>query len=140
MVRVKLRYLLVKIHSETKIKASELTWKNLEKEIIAALFSLHGDYGVAQCRQWLQVKYVDPELGVAIVRCGRPQFLLVSTAMTTIISLQKTPITLRVCHVSARTTGVIDALTQRVRLDEATGEANQKVLSKVEMDMGNIGF
>eukprot|EP01134_Creolimax_fragrantissima_P001162 CFRG1162T1 len=83
---------------------------------------MHGDYGIAICQQWLQVKHVDIALSVAVVRCGRQQLSLVSSALSTVVGILKTPVTLRICHVSARVDGIINAVMKRVQQASGTTE------------------
>lgn len=104
MVRIKHRYLLIKIlyperakpqdqrpdtitfHSPTPDSFDSLALTRLIRRHVAELF---GDYGIGVVGGHLVVKYLSPATSTAIIRCPRDHYRLVWAALSTVTELPK---------------------------------------------------
>lgn len=77
MVRVKWRYVLVKVITEASsgVNGSTLTQGNIYEAIRKSVRAVHGDVGLALLQKSLKIKYINVETATVLVRCYRSQCL-----------------------------------------------------------------
>ena len=75
MVRVKWRYVLVKVVAESDdcFQENTLTQGNIYEAIRKSIRTLHGDFGLAVLQKSLKIKYINVKTATVLIRCYRSQ-------------------------------------------------------------------
>ncbi|XP_038059390.1 ribonuclease P/MRP protein subunit POP5-like [Patiria miniata] len=101
MVRIKNRYFLCELVFEDAIwRALAVNNQHLYNAVKDAVRQIHGDYGAAAIAWGLNVKYLNPDTGVMMIRVRRQNQKILSTTLPFIKSVASFPVTMRTLHIS----------------------------------------
>ena len=87
MVRLKTRYVLVKINFVDKKQYHPINVTEIIEAINTAVHDIHGDGGLSQVHVGLNVKYLNVKTKLAIIRVRRNHYQLLATSLPFISSI-----------------------------------------------------
>ncbi|KAJ3015978.1 hypothetical protein HKX48_004277 [Thoreauomyces humboldtii] len=128
MVRIKNRWLLIRVHLEPSRDSpaatidTSLTSKSIYHLLKDSLQLNFGDYGAGISASSIGVKYFSPFTHTGIIRCSRDQYQMIWAALTFVTKCKGTPCVIRVLHNS----GTIK------KIQEETVACDRAVLGEME--------